>query len=119
MRLGMFHGYGSVDMMYASLAPELYVGAVTLALEAGLTAYRPRWIEQGVGFQTAPGAPLQGYEWRYPGNHIMLGGVLGASLKYKGVETVLSFYNIDGGDAVQAVYHGIATNLSLRVAIGG
>ena len=113
LQLGMFYGDGAVNMLYLTGGPEFHSGRWVFGLEGGFTVYRPTWTEQGVGFQTAPGARLMTYEWNYSPK-IMTGGMIGISAGYDKTDIVLSLQDIDGHDAVQAVYHGLAANLSLR-----
>lgn len=113
LKLGLFTGDGSVNMLYFTAGPEFQFGQYTLGLEAGLTVYRPTWTEQGIGFQKVPNGPLYDHEWT-SNPKIMTGGTIGASIGYHNVEAVLSLYDINSGQAVWSVYHGIASNLSIR-----
>ena len=113
LKLGTFTGDGSVNELYFTAGPEFHFGQYTLGFEAGLTLYRPTWTEQGVGFQKVPNGPLYDHTWNFTPK-IMTGGLLGVSLGYGRTDIVLSVQDIDGKDAVWSVYHGLASNLSVR-----
>lgn len=113
LKLGTFTGDGSVNELYFTAGPEFNSGDWHIGLEAGLSVYRPTWTEQGVGFQTAVGATPMNHQWEgHP--RIMTGGIIGISAGYGQTDIVLSVQDIDGKDAVWSVYHGLASNLSVR-----
>jgi hypothetical protein len=113
LKLGGFYGYGNVNLLYFTLAPEAQFGNYKYAIEIGPTIYRENWIEQGVMFQEEPGQVLKSKEWNYK-SHWFIGYTLGASITYKKTSVVFGVYSVDGQDKVQAVFHWLAANLSVR-----
>ncbi len=117
--LGTWVGYGSVNMIYATLAPEYRYGAWRFAVELGGTVYRPTWTERIYNYQAHSGDPLTSFTVVHDPK-LLTGYTVGVSVGYKNVECALSVYDIrSSGDTWPALYHGLATNLSLRYVIRG
>jgi hypothetical protein len=113
LKLGTYYGNGSVNQLYFTAGPEFNFGDWHTGIEGGLIVYQATWSEQGIGFQTAVGATPISYNWGAQ-SHIFTGGTIGISAGYKNTEAILSVYDVNGKDYVWSVYHGLATNLSIR-----
>lgn len=112
--LGSWAGDGNVNMLYATIAPEMKFGDWTVAVEGGRTLYRASWTEQVSNYQTEIGRPIESNTFVHSAKWA-IGSTFGASVGYKNVSVVLSWYNIGGGnDGTPPIYVGNAKNISVR-----
>ena len=114
LKLGTFYGDGHVNQLYLTAGPQYDFGDWHVGVGGGLTVYQATWAEVGIGYQTGIGVPLASHNWGSQ-SRINTGGILEASAGYKRTDLVLSVQDVRSSDQVSALYHGLATNLSVRV----
>lgn len=110
---GQWHGSGNVNLLYATLAPEIRRGDWTFSIEGGVTAYKPMWTEQVTGWNACAYCATSSVTVSH--NGIMTGAVAGFGIAYQRVEFLVEEMTIAAaGDNVPAIYVHKATNVSLR-----
>lgn len=115
LKLGRWTGYGSVNMIYASLAPEYRANnGITYSVEFELSVYRPTWTEDVTDVQQDVGLFLQNFHFEHD-PRLEIAKAIGFGIKYESTQLLIQYYlDINAaGDAIPAIYKGSVINVSL------
>ena len=109
-----WYGNGSINMLYATVAPEYKDGDFTFAVEAGFTVYKPTWTMNIPDYIACATCARQNLTVEHSAT-LQLGETLGFSIKYGNTAIVLSRYTTSAsGDMWPAIYTGHTDNISIR-----
>lgn len=108
-----WYGTGSVDGIFASLAPEYKIGNVILSAEAGLWFYTPKFVMDVPDWCPTHGCTPQSIQARHrPDMQIAM--MFGIGMSYKSLLINVRSYRVDAsGDEFPAIYQGYTHDISI------